>query len=211
MKIEEYLPQKYRNALDSLLKFYSAKTLRPPTLIKGHYGTGKSWLLQLVYHEFKRRSDETLVLPLFLPLQLNADGLLNSISTEMESAASKFLSSSMSEKQLPSKIRYMIFIENIDRLYNLPTPGGVFSRPKRIGRGKSQYSQMQYASELRRFLIENTGRVSLFASSGKETPFTEDPGQPFYEFFNVVKIEGAIECGEHRLFSESFKKRQRCY
>lgn len=182
------LPVKHRQIVDELLKAVKSKPNRPPTLIKGSVGSGKSWLIYEIVSQLKKDFKNTGLWPVYIPLQLSAYKLAETINSHVNFERSIAIKSLKNGAE-PAKYRSIIILENIDILFNLPTSTGTFLRPKKIGRGSTQYSQIQYANELRRYLIENSSKVSILATANDNTSFIEDPEQPFYEYFNILELD----------------------
>lgn len=197
-------PIKHKQILDELLKSIKAKPNRPPTLIKGELGTGKSWLIHEVVLNLKKELINNFVIPVYIPMQLSAYHLVEVIQTHINFERSRLLSKNSNSIDV-SKYKMLVILENIDILFNLQTSSGMFSKPKKIGRGSTQYSQLQYANELRRYLIENNTKISILATTSENTYFIEDPEQPFYEFFNIIELTkfDSQQCVEY--FKSSLK------
>jgi hypothetical protein len=198
------LPPKHKQILDEILKSVKTKPNRPPTLIKGELGTGKSWLIHEIVANLKTEVKSNILIPVYIPMQLSAHNLVDIIQTHINLEKSQVISQNKNSTD-STKYRALIILENIDILFNLSTSSGMFSKPKKIGRGSTQYSQLQYANELRRFLIENNSKVSILATTSENTHFIEDPEQPFYEFFNIIELGKLdnLQCIEY--FKDSSK------
>lgn len=181
------LPTKHKQILDEILRSVKTKPNRPPTLIKGELGTGKSWLIHEIVANLKTEVKSNGLIPVYIPMQLSAHNLVDMIQTHINLEKSQVISQNKNSTD-STKYRTLIILENIDILFNLSTSSGMFSKPKKIGRGSTQYSQLQYANELRRYLIENNSKVSILATTSENTYFIEDPEQPFYEFFNIIEL-----------------------
>lgn len=161
------------------------QAIPPPVIIKGGRGTGKSWILNSVFKELKEKQSVTGLIPVRVPLHLNATFLLQSIQREMDLSKIKFLDA-VSDAGIAKRTRFLLFIDEIDALFNTDVREKMPARA--FGRGASQFSQIQHAAQLRSFLIENNEKVSLLTTSNQDIRFTEDPEQPFYNFFNLLEL-----------------------
>lgn len=198
------LPAKHKQIFDEIIRSMKSRPNRPPTLIKGDMGTGKSWLITEILSCLKKEYKNFGSIPVYIPMQLSAHNLVETIQHQISMEKSRILSETKNPLD-PVKIKVLVIIENIDILFNLPTSTGNFSKPKKIGRGSTQYSQIQYANELRRFLIENNSKISILATTGESTSFIEDPEQPFYEFFNIIEINKMDNQQSLEYFKDSLK------
>ena len=198
MKNVDSLPKSYRSIIDHLGKAYSTRSLRPPTIIKGPRGSGKSWILYMLFKRLSENSKSTNIIPVKVPMQLNALNLISIIRKEIEKAQSTFIAE-MAGKEPPAsnKLKYVLLIENIDELFNLRPEG-----EKNVSARIKTHSPSFFASELRRFLIENSNKITLFATTGIEIRFTEDPDQAFFEFFNIIELTPFSELeSQHYIFT----------
>lgn len=198
------LPQKHKQILEEILKSIKTKPNRPPTLIKGELGSGKSWLIHELVANLKKDFKSNGLIPVYVPMQLSAYNLVEIIQAQVNFEKSQIISQNKNSTD-PTKYRTLIILENIDILFNLSTSSGLFSKPKKIGRGSTQYSQLQYANELRRYLIENNSKVSILATTSENTHFIEDPEQPFYEFFNIIELNKLDSQQSIEYFKDSSK------
>lgn len=185
MHRSEVTPTRYKNLLDYLFEHYSGSNLRPPLLIRGEAGTGKSWMLKALFDRLEEKSTTTTILPIAMPLQLNAESLVLRIKKRIEKGMSKVLHESLLINQ---NLRYVIFMEDIDKIYSVKS-ALIDKGHNSAGRLAPIFAQLQHASELRRFLIEKSNKTTIVASCGLESTFIEDPKQPFFEFFNVIDLD----------------------
>jgi len=190
-KISEYLISQYEESVENL---------PPPTILSGERGTGKSWILREVHHFLKTNSLENKIIPIELPLQLSPLGVVENIVRLCEESRLRVL---VKSSEFPTSVfRYILFIENIDTLLNLNVGETGFTLPRRAkGKGAAQYDNLRHVGELRGYLIENSDKVSILASSSPNMGFISDSDQPFFQYFNLIDVKplSSVECREYVL------------
>ncbi len=177
------IPENINRIIDHTKKQFKNGNRQLPGsfLITGTNGVGKSWILSEV---FKAIESEKNIKCIWLPMQITGENLVKTIEDLLQKAKMDELLLIANEK----KSNYLFFIENLDRIFDKPVSGT--KKPKRAyGTAQQQYAQMQYASELRAFLNQNTGHVALISSCTSNYNWINDYDQPFFNFFNIIKVE----------------------
>lgn len=164
----------------------SSKTPLAPTLLKGAEGCGKSWVMSLLH---SRLDKEMSVIPVWAPYQLSGDGLAQNILRAIEVKEQELVQKLGSYADV-KKRKIIVFLDRIDRLFNLTGREKQLTLPKKAkGLGAAYFAQIAHASELRSLLIEKRDRISIVATSEADTRFMDDPEQPFFNFFNVIEVK----------------------
>lgn len=173
----------------------------PPLLLKGPSGVGKSWLLKEIEGEINKNDR---LVGISVPLVLNANNLVSKISS-LVSTKEKELKIKKSETK--KTVSYVILLEGIDTLFNINKD---FRSKKKVFGKSAEYShQIQHASELRSYLIENSRKITLIASSSENTQFVEDPDLPFYNFFNLIEVNALNEIESIEYVNEKIGKNKK--
>lgn len=173
----------------------------PPLLLKGASGVGKSWLLKEIEDEINKNDK---LIGISIPLVLNANNLVSKIS-QLASVKEKELKSKKGDAK--KNVSFVILLEGIDSLFNVSKD--FRSKNKVFGKSAEYSHQIQHASELRSYLIENSRKISIIASSSENTQFIEDPDLPFYNFFNLIEVNSLNEIESLEYINEKIGKNRK--
>lgn len=175
----------------------SSKNTIAPTLIKGPEGCGKSWITYLICSDLEKQNST--ILPVQVPYQLSGKNLVKNINRSIELGEQALAQKGESLGDI-RKRRVVLFVDRIDRLFNLTGKEKTPEKPKKVmGRAASNISQIMHAAELRSYLIERRERVSIICTSELDTRFMDDADLPFFNFFNVIEVK-ALSPDESREF-----------
>lgn len=160
------------------------KILPPSTLISGERGVGKSWLFFHYYKHLLMNKKKNHIHPLYFGYQLSAQSLIESINRKIYELESESILSKKNDETATDK--FILFVENIDKLFgNIKSANPKQSSIK--GRGINIYKSISHASALRSFLLQQHGKISLFATA-ESIEFMLDEELPFYNYFNLIEI-----------------------
>jgi hypothetical protein len=190
-EVSKMMPERLSFLVKYLKENYLAPSERiaPPLILKGETGVGKSWVLNRLYSEFGSNIADIPIRPVLVPFQLTASNLVTNISIAVEKEKRDALLDQKTGSFITGRTKFLLLMEGIDRLYNVPFGQEQGPPKKAIGAGASHLMQLQQARELRGYLIENSNNLSFIATSGPDLRFTEDADLPFFNFFNVIEVK----------------------
>jgi len=197
------IPRRINQITEYLVRLYMdnvGDTLPPPVIIKGHSGTGRSWVLNLIKQKLREQNTyNTCVIN--VPIQLSAKNLVRNIIEEISAISPNLMANNQKQGRKNPKQKIVLLIDNIDNLLNIeqgdqsPVPpdkvqkSGTTKFSRAIGTGAAKFNHIRDVSEFRSFLIENANQITVIASSSQDTSFMEDPEQPFFQFFNLIELK----------------------
>lgn len=173
----------------------------PPLLLRGPTGSGKGWVLSQIVTQLNKSER---FIPIVVPYMLNASHLVSRVSQTVANKEKELKQKKGDAKKRDSGYSYVILMEGIDVLFNVNRD---FRSQKKVFGKSAEYSQqIQHASELRSYLLENSRKVSIIASSSENTQFIEDPDLPFYNFFNLIEVNPLNEIESIEYINEKIGK-----
>lgn len=185
------IPKRHDFFISYMLKSFenSQKSLPPSTLLKGEEGVGKSWVLSELYKKSKKVLEPQGIIPVKIQYRLSAYGVVNNIQKKLLELELEEISKLSKNKALNRPVKFILFWDGFDKLYELPKSEAATRIPKRaFGVGSTIVHKIQMASELRSFLIENSHRISVIGTV-KSVDFMTKEELPFFNFFNLLKID----------------------
>jgi hypothetical protein len=171
------IPPKHLAIADEIvskcLKYSERRSVPAPTLIRGNTYEGSHLVIREIHRKLLHQPSEK-IKTFFYPLALTESNITNELQ--------KIFANLNLTKKKPT----IFFLEGIDRLFNLSVKH--VKRELSTGKGANSIQVVEETHRLRKFLLENSNRVTIIATSGPHPTFMQHPDLPFYKFFNEISL-----------------------
>lgn len=185
------MPKRLQYIISLIIKRFkkSGNSLPAPLILRGESGVGKSWVLSQLSEQVLDISNEISIVPIVVKYHLTAKNIVTQLKIQIEKQEKKYYFKNEIEGTSKKQLKFVLIWDGLDKIYNIFSHDRSSKSPKRsFGAGSPITQKILYASELRSFLIENVGKVTLVGTS-TYIDFMTDEDLPFFNFFNIINIE----------------------